>query len=109
MMKQTIHLHDFREAFRQIRPDNFSYEGLEMLFGYLESCEDDGCGEFELDVIAFCCDFSESDALTIANDYSIDTQGMDGDEITEAAREHLEDEGALVGEPFEGSFVYRNF
>jgi len=104
-----VDLHAFREAFRKMeRTTNFSYEGLGVLFDYLEELEH--CEEaYELDVIALCCDFSESDALTIANNYSIDTQGMDDDEIAEAVREHLEDEGALIGEPFEGSFVYRQF
>lgn len=113
-----VDLHAFREAFRHIRPDNFSYEGLGVLFNYLEELEH--CEEpYELDVIALCCDFAESDALTIANDYSIDLgdyKGVDLDQdedakeaVTGIVREHLEDEGALVGEPFEGTYVYRNF
>ena len=59
-MKQTINSHDFIDAFRQHdRMDNFSYEGLHALFDYLEDYED-ACGqEIELDVIAFCCEFTE--------------------------------------------------
>lgn len=109
-MKQTINVYLFREAFNRMgRGDNFSYEGLGVLFDYLESLEDDGGGEWELDVIAFCCDFSEDEARAIAHAYGIDTQGMDDDEVTESVREYLNDECVLVGEPFEGTFLYRNF
>lgn len=58
-MKTTVSLYDFREAFRGVRPDNFSYEGLEALFDFLEQLEEDTGQEMELDVIAICCDFSE--------------------------------------------------
>lgn len=58
-MKTTVSLYEFREAFRKIRPNNFSYEGLEALFDFLEQLEEDTGQEMELDVIAICCDFSE--------------------------------------------------
>ena len=54
-MKQTINLYQFRDAFQAIRPDNFSYEGLETIYNYLEEID----SEMELDVIAICCDFSQ--------------------------------------------------
>ena len=40
-MKQSINNYEFHRAFEQIRPDNFSYAGLDALFEYLESYEDD--------------------------------------------------------------------
>jgi len=54
-MKKTINLEDFVNEFRAIRPQNFSYEGLEKIFDYLEEANSD----MELDVIAICCDFSQ--------------------------------------------------
>jgi len=57
-MKSTVSLSDFRDAF-QIRKDNFSYDGLEALFNYLEEYEESGGDELELDVIAFCCEYTE--------------------------------------------------
>jgi hypothetical protein len=59
-MKQTINLHQFRDAFRDYdRQNNFTYEGLAALFDWLEEL-DDSCGtESKLDVIALCCDFTE--------------------------------------------------
>lgn len=62
-MKKTIGLSDFRNEFQAYNRDDFSYEGLEVLFNYLEMLEED-CGiELELDVISLCCDYSQ---VTIA-------------------------------------------
>lgn len=40
-MKTTINRHEFLEAFQAMRPENFSREGLNMLFEYLEQYEED--------------------------------------------------------------------
>lgn len=108
-MKQSVDCHDFHDAFKRIRPDNFSSEGLSVLWDYLEQYEDD-CGvELELDVIGFCCDFSEDTWQNIADNYRIDLEDCeDDDEKEEAVREYLEDQGALVG-AVSGGFVYRDF
>lgn len=107
-MKQTINLYQFRDAFQQLRPDNFSYDGLRVLFEYLEQCEDDMGEEIELDVIALCCEFSEDTSEAIAANYSIDVEGLDEDEIHEAVHEYLMHEGVDIGE-VAGGFVYRSF
>ena len=62
-MKQTVDKYDFCEAFRKIRPDNFSYDGLGALFDYLTDYEANSGEDMELDVIAFCCDFTEYENL----------------------------------------------
>ena len=62
-MKQTINEYQFKEAFQNCRPNNFSYEGLTALYEYLEAYEEDTGQEMELDVIGFCCDFTEYDSL----------------------------------------------
>ena len=62
-MKTNVSQYDFTEAFRAIRPDNFSYEGLKALFEWFEQLEDDMGQEIELDVIAICCDFTEYENL----------------------------------------------
>lgn len=109
-MKTTVYFYDFKHAFESIRPDNFSREGLEVLWDYLEEYEDSTGEELELDVIALCCDFSEDTWENIASDYRIDLDGCedDDDEKKEAVKEYLEDQGALVGE-VSGGFVYRCF
>lgn len=56
MIYQKITLHAFRDAFdRMGRGSQFTFDGLEVIFDYLASFDDD----VELDVIAICCDFAE--------------------------------------------------
>jgi hypothetical protein len=62
-MKTTVNSYDFHRAFETSRPNNFSYEGLNCLFEYLENLEQDTGEEMELDVIAICCDFTEYENL----------------------------------------------
>ena len=62
-MKQSINKYAFIDAFNEIRPYSFSYEGLKALYEYLTEFEDESGGELELDVIAFCCDFSEYETV----------------------------------------------
>mgnify|MGYP000352508191 CR=1 FL=1 len=107
-MKTTVDFYDFARSFEQCRPDNFSREGLMCLFEYFEQYEEDTGEELELDVIAFCCDFSEDTVEAIAANYSIDLEDLDEEEQVEAMREYLKDNGALIGE-VAGGFVYRNF
>jgi hypothetical protein len=110
-MKQTVNLSDFRTAFHQMnRGEQFTYEGLEILFEYLESLESDIGEEIELDVIAFCCEFAESEPLEIAENYSIELgdEAVDPENVFTIVREFLEDEGVLVGET-DTTLVYRQF
>jgi hypothetical protein len=68
-MKQTIGLHEFRNAFQTYGRDNhFSYEGSEILFNALEDLDEN----MELDVIALCCDFSEMTEDEVRQHYTID-------------------------------------
>ena len=109
-MKQTVNIYTFREAFNRMgRGSQFSYEGLELLFDYLESFEDDGSGEYELDVVGFCCDFAEDTAETIAINYSVDLTGLlhDPDAVYACVIDYLSDSGALVGATDDKMIVYR--
>ena len=63
-MKQTINEYDFRRAFEQLRPDQFSYQGLGALFDYFEEIEDSIGEEIELDVIGICCEYTEYEDLS---------------------------------------------
>ena len=78
-MKTTVNLYDFRDAFQRVRPNNFSYEGLEQLFNYFESYEDDTGQEIELDVIGICCEYAESTINECLDYYDI----VDDDEKEE--------------------------
>jgi hypothetical protein len=88
-MYQSINQHDFRNAFQNIRPNNFSYEGLEILFNGLEQYESDADQKMELDVIAICCDFSEMALNEIKASYDI--------EENEEAEEFLSDNTWVLG------------
>jgi hypothetical protein len=57
MLYQEINEADFISAFKSIRPENFSYEGLKALFNYLEGESEDCDSNIELDVIAICCEY----------------------------------------------------
>ena len=108
-MKQAVDFYDFKRAFEQIRPDNFSRQGLGVLWDYLEQYEEDCGEELELDVIALCCDFSEDSIENIANSYDIDLSECETDEDkAEEVKEYLEQYTTLIGE-VNGGFVYRDF
>lgn len=116
-MKQTVYLGDFRDAFRSAgRENNFSYEGLGILFNYFEQYEDDTGEEIELDVIALCCEFSEATAREVAENYGYlddeELDEMDADEIADLVRRELERNTTLCGEyDAEGEtfFIYADY
>ena len=59
-MKNTVTQSDFHDAFHETgRGSQFTHDGREALFNYLEAYEDDTGEEIELDVIALCCDYAE--------------------------------------------------
>lgn len=72
-MYQSINEYQFRDAFRSMgRSDQFSYEGLNILFNALEQYEVDTGQPIELDVISLCCDYSELTAEEIQRQYDVD-------------------------------------
>jgi hypothetical protein len=116
-MKQTIdNASQFRDAFRAMgRADNFSYEGMELLFDHLEEIDPD----MELDVIAICCDYSEDSPEGVIEAYGIESDSWDG--ICTASAYGLEKEAAaklkavtayleantvIIGTTSTGSIVY---
>lgn len=110
-MKTTVTLHDFRVAFHVAgRGDQFSHSGLEVLFDYLIDYEDQTGEEIELDVIALCCDYYEDSWESIAEEYRIDLSACDDEEDKmECVRDYLEYRTVIVGEPYEGVFIYGAF
>ena len=68
---------DFIDAFRAIRPDNFTYNGLMALYAYLEDLEDDTGKDIQFDVIGICCDFVEYKNIDeLNNDYATIHNGI---------------------------------
>ena len=105
-MKTTISKYDFERAFIDAdRKENFSYEGLGLLFDYFEEYEESTGEEIELDVISICCEYSEDTIEDIANNYRIDLTDVEEEDQIEYMRDYLESHTTLVGETSTG-FVY---
>ena len=107
-MKQTINFSQFVAAFNDYdRGDQFSYEGLKALFEYFEEYEED-CGvEVELDVIAICCDFTESSFEDVWNDYCLSEEGIEKED-NEAIMDYLLDRTQVISMPGE-NLIYQAF
>ena len=107
---QTVDLYQFREAFRSMnRQDQFSYEGLEVLFDYLDNLSDDIGEPIELDVIALCCEYYESSIDELIDNYDIDvSDAADEFEKEDIVRDYLTDNTIVCGEVDDG-FVYAAF
>lgn len=94
-MKLTVTESVFIDSFKNMgRGDQFSREGLGLLFDYYEETSPD----MELDVIAICCDWAEYDTLADAlKDYNCETL------------EELESEATvLTNDREDGPFVVLN-
>ena len=99
-MKTTVSQDDFVQAFQGIRPDNFSYLGLRALFNWVEELDDDCGTETELDVIAFCCEFSEYEDLA-------EFQANYGEEYTDI--DAIRDETMVIEIPDSEGFIIQDF
>lgn len=96
---KTFDFQDFISQFRMYgRENQFSTEGLEVIFNYLSDCYSDS--SFEMDVIAICCEFQEMTEEEICQNYDIE----DWQEI----EDYLNDETSVVGKT-ENSFVFVQF
>jgi predicted ArsR family transcriptional regulator len=108
-MKTTVYFSEFCDYFHKIRPDNFSYQGLRILFDYLERMEEDIGEDMELDVVSICCEFSEDTWRQIADQYELKLENYESDEEKqEAVADYLSDQGVYVGEAGE-CIIYRQF
>lgn len=73
-MKATINREDFVKLFDEYdRSENFSKLGRRKLFDYLEQLGEETGEDFEVDVIAICCDFSESSIEQALKDYNLES------------------------------------
>lgn len=77
-MKTTVSEYDFHTAFENSnRSNNFSSDGLEILYEYLTSYEESVGEELELDVIAFCCEYSEYDLEEVNHTFDKEFEDME--------------------------------
>ena len=120
-MKQNITFNNFCDSF-EIRKDNFSYEGLRVLYDYLNEFEEDTGTDIELDVIALCCDYCEySDLNEYLKDMGTDidkedyldeeTQEYDEEQYKEDIEEEINNKTTLLklGDDLNEGFIIQNF
>lgn len=107
-MKQTVYLNDFRDAFQKMRPDNFTYEGLEILYDYLEEFYSDASTELELDVIALCCEYSELTYQEIIEAHDIDMEDIEPEDIEDHVFNYLANETSVIGRT-DTTIIYQQF
>ena len=110
-MKTTVTFYDFKREFEAIRPNNFTDEGLIVLWDYLEEYEDSTGEEIDLDVIALCCDYCESTYTEIAQDYTMgEDKDINPEDIPQAVIDYLNDNTTIVGELEDGkTIIYQVF
>tara|TARA_R110002074_G_scaffold393680_1_gene580377 strand:- start:357 stop:608 length:252 start_codon:yes stop_codon:yes gene_type:complete len=81
------------------RGEQFTYEGLNALYDYLEDLGDDIGEQIELDVIAFCCEYAEYESLEeFQEDYSEDYQSIE--EIEHATQVIMIDDTSFIIQQF---------
>lgn len=109
-MIQTISVYDFRDAFKRCgRGDQFSYEGLELIFDYIEEDEGSTGEQVELDVIGICCEWAEDSPENIADQYGMDIDGLSEQDARETVLENLSCETQVAGVTDAGNIVYVQF
>jgi hypothetical protein len=106
-MKQTINLSQFRDAFVN-RPNNFSYEGLEILFNWFEEYDNDNGIETELDPIGICCEYIEMTPQEVLEEYDTDIDPQSNDLLNEVF-EWLNDETMALGITPQGTIVFASY
>lgn len=66
-IKMTLNKEQFCFHMQQIRPDNFSRNGLEVLFDYFDSMDPE---QIEYDGIGICCDFTQCSLKEFKDSYT---------------------------------------
>jgi hypothetical protein len=113
MIVQTINLYQFRAAFTNAgRENNFSYEGLEVLYDALQDFAEIDATPIELDVIALCCEFSEMSLSELLDSYDITDEKLTDDneaELLAIATDYLSENTWLCGITENNTFIFQQF
>ena len=97
-MKQTMNEFDFKNEFKKIRPENFSYDGLTVLYDYLIQYEENTDQELEFDPIAYCCEYTEFDSFEdVKKNYDVEDL------------EHLEQNTIVLKIPNSEKLIVQNY
>jgi hypothetical protein len=110
-MKQSINFSDFKNAFDNLRPNNFSLDALQIMFEYFEEYERDIGVEIEFDPIAICCEYVEEEADDIILHHCLEEaiKGLNEEEIKKAISEYIEESAIFIGITDNGTFVFQQF
>jgi len=109
-MYQRINFSDFIDAFRNHdRAEQFSYDGKRALFDHLEQLEEDTGEPIELDVIGLCCDYAESTADEIIEEYDLDTSDCEDDDARRDLVDGFLNENTIIIWSKGDTFLYQQF
>ena len=91
-MKKTIDFNQFRDGFQENA--GFSFEGLEILFDFLEEMEEGQEVESEFDPVGIMCEYSELTTAEFLADYSytFTASEPEEDETEDETEERTEEE-----------------
>lgn len=106
-MKFYVSRTHFHDWFEKNSPNNFSYEGREVLFDHIEQYEDDCKVEMEFDPIALRCEFGEMTLQEINDSYC--HGGEDLFETVEEVEEFLLERTIYCGRTPQNTFVFQQF
>ncbi len=71
-MYQEVTKSMFRDEFSRCgRGEQFSYKALGHLYDYFIEYEESSGDDFELDVIALCCEYAEEEIDNVLSDYGL--------------------------------------
>lgn len=114
-MKEEINFSQFCDRFIDMnRNDNFTYDGKKALFDYLEELENDCDVEYDLDVIALCCEYNEySNLKEYLVDYNTDVEEEDynGDvnDYENAILEEIRNKTTLITVGHDDGFIIQAY
>lgn len=100
-MYSTVSFSDFYDGFSS-RRENFTYEGLQLLFDYFEDLEDSTGEKIEFDPIAICCEYNE---YTLED---FNRENCTEFETLEEVSDYVNDQSIVVGLT-ENTIVYLAF
>ena len=88
-IKTTLNGDQFMDAMRAARPDNFTYDALQILFDYFDDLSESIGEDVECDPIAICCAYSEMSESVFKGAYSnyAELQDADGEAIADFINE----------------------
>lgn len=98
-MYSEVRFGDFYDGFDS-RRENFSYEGLQLLFDYFNDYEDSTGEKIEFDPIGICCEYNEYTVIDFNREN--DTEFSTIEEI----QEYIENDTFIVGITSIDTIVY---